>query len=1154
MINIGSKLDREFRNGVNANFEEADQRLDTLEGGRIADKAEVNSTIATKEAESIARDNEHKNSTTAHAAENITYTGKITGATNAKQAIEKTDDRITNIVGQTGSSNTEIVDARPSVDGSTNATLKSRLDKMEQRQVTQAKQTATLTEPLNVLNTSQATSFDPTVKGRTLANLALNPATEDGKNYVATFPNRNVGLNLGGTYTYANTKFQNTKSVAPVLMADFAGKVAGSTVENPHIVKAGATSTLQAPSAFTGELSAATYPLLAALGGGTYNWAASPAKTTAGFYDMHLFSFNLIEHIERTYGTIPKTTVADKVAWIKDNVAILKGHWYGFGSSPAGNKAIFHRWSVTHNSWNGVNASHVSGSVTKITNSFSATGGETGRIIDAVDSTGFVHFLAYADPSDGVTASTINTDYVNLEVELKQTAPTTTVKDDFTGKVSGSVVENPHIAKHNIGNATTGLLNPTAFPQEYVTGYANVSTLNAVISTISHSGNGVNAQTVFSFNLLEAVKRKYGFTPPNVQWLKDNITKITANWHGFGSSVGGNKATLIPWRDSNSSWWTGYLVTHSFNTVSKLSRSMLGSDLPLTIDANGFCHWLAYAEPSDGTTASTINTDFIDIELEIKNPFALRIRPTKQTAGLYEVDTTTYNLVNVDPNYTGQKLIDKFPAVVGVQHVQNPAITVQGKNLLPPFTEWTLHANATVKSAYELEHSGNGTTMITFSPSILVSPNQSYTLSGTVVGTSGANAYFDLLVYDANGLTVLDTSEIKPSGALSRTFTIPVNAVTAKARAVVESSATGLFTFTNPQLELGNTATPFEPKNEDVLYAKTVLAGNNSAKDELYKRDGVWYKSKRFENVVLDGALGWTYLDDKTGFKRGKYIFSFGVTNSILTKYEGKILKVGNTNDASDIYSGGNELVISLSDADTGFADVYTPVTDEIKAYFNGWQVKTADGANKPTAWKSIVDGTDAPTQTLAYVSANKATGYTPYQLTYQLATTREEAVTVEGAISLHEGMNQIAVDSGVIVRERVTPVAIGSMAVINSTWAGEEASKLKNRASRILAVYKNGVLDTKWTHRVNGYQHGTDRLEAQKVDYDSTATYEVTYTVLDKQLFTANVTEVIGSYNTNLKTNVDGLTERVADVTGQVSINTQQIINILVRLKAGGL
>ncbi len=31
---------------------------------------------------------------------------------------------------------------------------------------------------------------------------------------------------------------------------------------------------------------------------------------------------------------------------------------------------------------------------------------------------GFTHFLAYADASDGTTASVINTDYVELNVEL----------------------------------------------------------------------------------------------------------------------------------------------------------------------------------------------------------------------------------------------------------------------------------------------------------------------------------------------------------------------------------------------------------------------------------------------------------------------------------------------------------------------------------------------------------------------------------------------------------------------------------------------------------------------------------------------------------------------------------------------------------------
>jgi hypothetical protein len=1146
MINIGSKLDREFRNGVNANFEEADQRLDNLEGGRIADKSEVNSTIATKEAESIARDNEHKNSTTAHAAENITYTGKVTGATNAKQAIEKTDDRISNIVGQTGSSNTEIVDARPSVDGSANATLKNRLDKMEQRQVTQAKQTATLTEPLNVLTTSQATSFDPTVKGRTLANLALNPATEDGKNYVATFPNRNVGLNLGGTYTYANTKFQNTKTVAPVLMADFVGKIAGSTVENPHIQKNAYETTLQSPTGALFESDTTNYGFLSTLNGSPLSTRSR--NTPNGVIAQQLFSFNLIEHIERTYGTIPKTTVADKVQWIKENVQRITFSWWGFGSSPTGNKATLAWWNRLASGGVGAWADnwswHTNGSVTRIIMAITPV-----SMDNYVNNDGMTHMISYANASDGVTASTINTDYVNLEVELKQTAPTTTVKDDFTGKVEGSTVANPHTAFAVVDSTT---LNAPVSAENFGSSYPNVSSLNGSFLTNSNNTVGGIVQHRFSFNLLEAVKRKYGFTPPNVQWLKDNIVKITANWHGFGSSVGGNKANLKYWAAGNNVW-SIMTASNTTSSVAKLSLSALASN---DIDTNGFVHYLAYAEPSDGTTPSTINTDFIEIELEIKNPFALRIRPTKQTAGLYEVDTTTYNLVNVDTNYTGQKLLDKFPAVVGVQHVQNPAITVQGKNLLPPFTEWTLHANATVKSPYELELNATG---LHQGSDILINvlPNQTYTFSG---GNGTGQLNVDRIESDGSAVAVGITS-----GGGTRTFTTSANTKQIRIRATNNGVGTGLFTFTNPQLELGNTATPFEPKNEDVLYAKTVLAGNTSAKDELYKRDGQWYKSKRFENFVLDGAVSlvWGFVVDRTGNKVFKYAGNFTYADRIkaqTTKFNGLVLRADvNSADADNAYFTNTDFYISVSDADSGFHDSYSPTGDETKAYFNGWQVKSVDGANKPTAWKSIVDGSDSPTQTLAYVSTNKATGYTPYQLTYQLATTREEAVQVEGAISLHEGMNQIAVDSGVIVRERVTPKQDISSLFWYINEQGLSASipdsPLKNKTDKIIAVYKNGVLDKKWISEIrDANTNGKAVVKVSNTDYDPTANYEIAYLVADKQLFTANVTEVIGSYNTNLKTNVDGLTERVADVTGQVSINTQQIINILVRLKAGGL
>lgn len=70
----------------------------------------------------------HIASPSAHAAQNITYSGKIAGVPNVKQALDSQNDRIDNIVASTGSSNTEVVDARQPSTGTVFSTLKTRLD------------------------------------------------------------------------------------------------------------------------------------------------------------------------------------------------------------------------------------------------------------------------------------------------------------------------------------------------------------------------------------------------------------------------------------------------------------------------------------------------------------------------------------------------------------------------------------------------------------------------------------------------------------------------------------------------------------------------------------------------------------------------------------------------------------------------------------------------------------------------------------------------------------------------------------------------------------------------------------------------------------------------------------------------------------------
>lgn len=70
----------------------------------------------------------HKASKQAHKAEDIIYSGNVSGTSNVKQAIDATNQRISDIVAQSGDDITEIVDAR---DGYT--TLGDRLGAADDR-------------------------------------------------------------------------------------------------------------------------------------------------------------------------------------------------------------------------------------------------------------------------------------------------------------------------------------------------------------------------------------------------------------------------------------------------------------------------------------------------------------------------------------------------------------------------------------------------------------------------------------------------------------------------------------------------------------------------------------------------------------------------------------------------------------------------------------------------------------------------------------------------------------------------------------------------------------------------------------------------------------------------------------------------------------
>jgi hypothetical protein len=1083
-----------------------------------------------------------------------------------KSTVDTMNSRLNNLVGNTGNSNTEIVDARMGADNVVRANLGTLIREIHGQQLASARQTQSLQMGTQIINAPQSSPLDIQVEGRTQVSLG-NSNLEGDKMYVLA--DKKTKVKVDNTVYSGIAKFKKKSMLTS--KADFTGKVAGSTLENPHIGKFlenGATSLLL-PNGAWAENTASGYSYENTLNGSAY----TKGSNLVGGYAQHLFSFDLIAQVERNMGRIPKETVAEKVQWLKDNgVNLITFDWHGFGSSVGGSKASIKVWSVASNDWV-TEQFHLNSTVTKLTITINST-----DIVNRITSDGFLHFLAYAPASDGVTASQINTDFVQMQIDLKTTAQLDTRPiliriATYEGKVSGSAVENPHVIKfpYNDSRGLTTLATPSNgnLTEAIQSHYQAVAALDAQSLVRSHTISGQIAQKLFPFDLIQEIERNLGRIPganvaDKVAWLKANIARITPNYHGYGVSPAGNKVNFGVWNKTNYTSMSYYY--HTSNNVQRLGGSIGSVALANVIQDDGFIYALSWAEPATGNPAdanggvSTLYTDYIDLEIELKPPSDWRndggvMKPNalqNPRAPLYEVTQAEYDKILV--SWTEQDVLNRYPIVEGVQSVQGLVITQESENLLPPFYEWTLTNGASAKSAYELEIARTTPSYRHAIIDIPVVAGQTYTIS--FVGTG------KLYIKDGkNGSHIVYNKE---GGA--HTFTPTQNLIEVN----FEHTLNGTYNVLDPMLNIGSTAKPFVPRNPNYLITDLKIRSVGDKKDILYQENGDWKRNKQIEEVVLDGSLGWQFWNvQHAGFKR-VYCPSFSgmvIPNSadVLLKPNG--LKV--TFDASNVtgdkfYNHSNGLYLTIFNTDTGFGETYTPTADEIKGYFNGWRAKSVDANGKPTAWHSVVDGTDAPTQTLDYVKANKAPGYTGYKLFYVRSTPQTEVVTdkVEGALSVN-GPTQVTMEVGAVVREKANPVYssnakryyINTGSVASSSIP--DGSKLKWRNYKILSIFKGLNKDNKWSIGNFGSAYipfyGNQDAKIEEVDYDPTAEYYVTYIVLDRDKFTTNPTVVNGTYNQSMRSTVDQVIAKQTDNETLLSVHVKAIAELYKRIKALG-
>lgn len=495
--------------------------------------------------------------------------------------------------------------------------------------------------------------------------------------------------------------------------------------------------------------------------------------------------------------------------------------------------------------------------------------------------------------------------------------------------------------------------------------------------------------------------------------------------------------------------------------------------------------WTRYTPPSD----MTLNVDVGVVGTAVGQfGYADAVR-------LYEVSAVEYAALS---NMTPEQINAKYPYVDSVQPVRNPYAIRYGENLLPPFYEWTL-----VRSPYVMTSpytvTGSPTGGAAHYVEIDVIPNTDYIFS---VEHNG-----NISVYTEDGLTAIKGYTTDQS----ITFNSGNNK---EIRTYLNGLIAGTFTFKNPMLMIGTIAKPFKPREDAMLALQTdlyadPLTGANA--DEVFEKDGQYFKLTKRKKVVLDERLAYLHNGNASGFKqvqlagplvnaRGAY--SFGdYSSSIMTKCDGKVMPVSDPSLGPDnhyINSTNKYLVISVSNADSGWGDSYTPSTDEIKAYFMGWRMYDGSQTGNPyngtgtKTWNSIKHwGT--PTYYTTTLPTTQAPEWTPYQLVYQLATPTVEPITSEGQLTLIEGDNQVEVGTGIVLREKAPLVLVPGSAAAMGDIGNPSAYRIK----RFIKAYKNGRHDSNWyVSTLNPY--GLEKARIDWVNFDSSATYTITYLMLN--------------------------------------------------------
>lgn len=548
---------------------------------------------------------------------------------------------------------------------------------------------------------------------------------------------------------------------------------------------------------------------------------------------------------------------------------------------------------------------------------------------------GLLLFYVATDTS-GVISSKDHRVNISMEETMKKLdSAVTTAAQDATAKAEAARVS----AKTYTDDQVKGIANrlDTVQRQDVVLN-AGMQILNAQ-RRAAFSLGGIKGRTLVNL----AGRTSYvAVNEPSIVTLNVSYNANYRNTQTINVDIKNTNEGYIVYRQSSSSSFSAtagkyyvILADIKINSISGSGEIKLGGTAygAYTVDKTKTAVWQKVCHRFTATSDSPFNLIagtcyaggvFATANFDIKN------------ISFYEVSQSDYDNLR---NLSEKELAEKYPYVDSVTPVRNPYAIRYGENLLPPFYEASFKTKESdIIGPYKYVQTAESTDAWT-RLLVTVLPQTDYTLSFSTLNGKGK-----LAVFSADEQTILLNY-----GQGERTF----NSGNVTQLAVYISGLAGdVDTIINPMLNLGRTAKPFKPREDAMLALQTdlyadPLTGANA--DEVFEKDGQYFKLANWKKVVLDGSLGWGFTSYYPGFRGVRYLHNS--TNllerrALGVKFDGKIIPDYQSVQAPDKQTvDGLHTYVWISNADSGWGDMNRQqMFDSVVAGRTSYQLTPAYG------------------------------------------------------------------------------------------------------------------------------------------------------------------------------------------------------------------